>query len=58
MLELEYREAELQALQYERYNHPHRRVMLKMEVLYLKCKGYKNEVISAISGVCDNRIRK
>jgi hypothetical protein len=34
MLEQEYREAELQALQYERYNHPHRRVMLKMEVVY------------------------
>jgi hypothetical protein len=32
---LEFTEEDLQALQYERYNHPHSRVMLKMEVVYL-----------------------
>ncbi|MDR2763539.1 MAG: IS630 family transposase, partial [Tannerella sp.] len=35
MLELKFTEEDMQALQYERYNHPHPRVMLKMEVVCL-----------------------
>jgi transposase len=58
MLELKFTEEDKQALQYERYKHPHPRVMLKMEVVYLKSKGYNNEVIRDITGVCENTVRK
>jgi hypothetical protein len=34
MLKVEFAEEDLQVLQYERFNHPHPRVMLKMEVVY------------------------
>jgi transposase len=58
MLKVKFTEEDLRAMHYERFNNPHPRVMLKMEVLYLKCKGYKNDVISDITGVCGNTIRE
>ena len=36
MIQLEFSEAEIVALDYERYHHPHPQVQRKMEVLYLK----------------------
>jgi hypothetical protein len=33
MLKVEFTEEDLRALEYERFNHPHPRVMLKMEVV-------------------------
>jgi hypothetical protein len=39
MLQLEFTETEKQALHYERFNHPHPRVQLKMEVLWLKSQN-------------------
>ena len=58
MEKVEFTEEDLRALHYERFHHPHPRVMLKMEVVYLKCKGYRNAEISDITGVCGNTLRK
>ena len=39
MITLEFSEADIDALNYERYHHPHPQVQRKMEVLYLKSQG-------------------
>lgn len=39
MIKLEFSDAEIEALDYERYHHPHPQVQRKMEVLYLKSQG-------------------
>lgn len=39
MIKLEFSEVEIEALDYERYHHPHPQVQRKMEVLYLKSQG-------------------
>ena len=39
MIKLEFSDADIDALDYERYHHPHPQVQRKMEVLYLKSQG-------------------
>ncbi len=39
MITLEFSEADIDVLNYERYHYPHPQVQRKMEVLYLKRKG-------------------
>jgi hypothetical protein len=54
MLQIIIPEDDMSLLKYWRYNHPHPRVMLKMEVLYLKGLEYSNEDICKITGICGN----
>ena len=58
MLKINIIEADVPLLEDGRYNHPHPRVMAKMWVLYLKSKGYSNEDICKITGVCGNTMRE
>ena len=58
MLKVTITESELQLLRQERYHHPHPRVMLKMDVVYLKGLGLSNELVCAITGVCGNTMRE
>jgi transposase len=58
MLKINIPETDIPLLKYWRYNHPHPRVMLKMEVLYLKALDYSNEDIRKITGVCGNTMRE
>lgn len=51
MINIEFSEATRQALYYERYHHPHPRVQLKMEVLWLKSHGVPHNEISQLAGV-------
>jgi hypothetical protein len=39
MIKLEFTEEDKRLLSYGRFNHPHPRVQLKMEVLWLKSQG-------------------
>ena len=39
MIKIEFTEGAIQALNYERYHHPHPRVQRKMEALWLKSQG-------------------
>jgi transposase len=57
MIEIIISELDMKLLKHERYHHPHPRVMLKMEVLYLKGLGFSNNDICKITGVCGNTIR-
>jgi transposase len=58
MLKIIIPQEDMSLLKYWRYNHPHPRVMLKMEVLYLKGLEYSNEDIWKITGVCGNTMRE
>jgi len=57
MIKITITEEEKQLLRQERYNHPHPRVMIRMDVVYLKGLGLRNELVSEITGVCGNTIR-
>lgn len=48
MLTLEFTEADIAALDYERYHHPHPQVQRKMEALYLKSQGLPHKQISQL----------
>ena len=58
MIKVNIVETDIPLLKYWRYNHPHPRVMQKMEVLYLRGLGYSNEDICKIVGVCGNTMRE
>ncbi len=57
MLRLKFTQAEKQALNYQRFHHPHPRVQLKMEVLWLKSQGLANAQIARLSGISQNTVR-
>jgi len=51
-------ESELEKLKYERFNHPHPRVQLKMEVVYLHgLNCLSDNLICKITDICDNTRR-
>ena len=51
MLKIEFSAGEKQALNYERYNHPHPRVRRKMEVLWLKSQNISHNKISELADI-------
>jgi len=58
MLKINIPLSDIPLLRHERYNHPHPRVMLKMDVVYLKSLGFSNDDICKITGVCGNTMRE
>ena len=58
MLKIYILETDIPLLKHERYNHPHPRVMRKMDVLYLKSLGFSNDDICRIVGICGNTMRE
>ena len=57
MLRLEFSEADQQALNYERYHHPHPRVQQRMEALWLKSQGVAHHQIARLCGISGNTVR-
>ena len=51
MIKLEFTEAQAEALNYERYHHPHPRVQRKLEALWLKSRGLSHREISRLTGI-------
>ena len=58
MLKINIPESDIPLLRHQKYNHPHPRVMLKMEVVLLKALGYSNDDICKIADVCGNTMRE
>jgi transposase len=54
---VEISEAEKQELHYERFHHPHPRVQLKMEVVWLKSQGLTHEEAARLAGVDVRTVR-
>lgn len=51
-------EADLEAIQHERYHHPDPRVQRKMEVLWLKHNGLSHEDIAILAGVSRSTVQR
>jgi len=56
VIQLEFTEEEKKAIYYERFNYPHPRVQLKMEVLWLKSQGETHQKIAKLAGVHVNTV--
>ena|SRR3989304_8432126 len=54
MIKIEFTEGDIQALNYERYHHPHPRVQRKMEALWLKSQGEPHNKIAQLTGISIN----
>ena len=57
MLKIEFSTAEIEALHYERFHHPHPRVQMKMEVVYFKSQQLPHHEICRLSGITGNTLR-
>ena len=44
-------------INYERFHHPHPRIQMKMEVLWLKSQGLSTLDIARLSATCPNTVR-
>jgi transposase len=51
MIKIEFDDRSKEALNYERYNHPHPRVQRRMEALWLKSQGLPHEEISRLTAI-------
>ena len=58
MVKIEFTEEEMQALNYERYHHPHPRVQRKMEALWLKSQKVRHKEICRLTGISSNTLRR
>jgi transposase len=56
MINLEFTEEEKSLLYYERFHHPHPRVQLKMEVLWLKSQKIPHQKICQLAGISQNTL--
>jgi transposase len=56
MLKLSFSDHDIDRLHYERFHHPHPRVQLKMEALYLKSQGLAHKQIGELVGICQNTL--
>ena len=57
MLRLDFSESDPQALNYERYHHPHPRVQQRMEALWLKSQGIPHHQIAHLCRISGNTLR-
>lgn len=57
MTRIEFTEADVKALHYERFHHPHPRVQRKMEALYLKSQQLSHQEIGRLTGITGNTLR-
>lgn len=58
MINIEFTKEEKQALNHERYHHPHPKVQRKMEALWLKSQGESHQTIARLTGVTINMITR
>lgn len=56
MIEIKLTADDLEVIIQERYNHPSPKVQRRMEVLWLKSKGFQHNEIATLAGVCDNTV--
>ena len=57
MIKIDLTEEEAQALNYERYHHPHPRVQRRMEALWLKSQNVSHKEICRLTGISPNILR-
>lgn len=57
MLRIEFSSKDLEALEYERFHHPHPRVQQKMWALCAKARGLPHGTICELVGISENTLR-
>lgn len=57
MIQIEFSQEEIEALQTERRHHPHPRVRQRMETVYLKALGYSHQEIGRVVGISQKTLR-
>ena len=57
MIAIDFTEEDIEALDYERYHHPHPKVQRKMEALWLKHQGLPHSQITRLAGISPNTLR-
>lgn len=57
MIKVEFTQEQIKELHYQRFHHPHPRVQLKMEVLYLKSQGLSQNEIAKLAKVTTETVR-
>ena len=58
MIRITFNDADIRALRYERYHHPHPRVQQKAEALLMKNHGLKHKDICKFMGISLNTFRE
>lgn len=58
MINIEFTEAEIEALHYEHLHHAHPRVRQRMETVYLKALGYSHQEIGCIVRISQTTLRR
>ena len=58
MIRINFSAEDIQELHYQRFHHPHPRVQLRMEVLWLKSQGIPHGTIASIARVSRNTVRE
>jgi transposase len=57
MLTIDFTPLDIDALHFERFHHPHPRVQLKMEAVYLKSQGLPHQDICRLARISENTLR-
>jgi transposase len=57
MIHIDFTPSDIDALHHERFHHPHPRVQLKMEVVYLKSQGLAHKDICRLARISENTLR-
>ena len=57
MIHIDFTTEQIDALHHERFHHPHPRVQLKMEAVYLKSQGLPHHVICRLARITENTLR-
>jgi transposase len=57
MIQIDFTPEQIAALHHERFHHPHPRVQLKMEVVYLKSQGLPHHDICRLARISENTLR-
>src|SRR5438874_13838357 len=57
MLTIDFTPQDVDALHHERFHHPHPRVQLKMEAVYLKSQGLPHWDICRLARISENTLR-
>ena len=57
MIHIDFTPEQIEALHHERFHHPHPRVQLKMEAVYLKSQGLPHQDICRLARISENTLR-
>jgi transposase len=57
MIHIDFSPEQIDALHHERFHHPHPRVQLKMEAVYLKSQGLPHQEICRLTRISENTLR-